>query len=311
MQILLAATIVALAAITPAEVARLAMAARIVKSVQPSIPQDVWTRARCIVVIPDPGAAAGGSGGDDSGVMSCRAGDGWSAPAFVRLERRPRVQRTDLVLLVMNESGVQQLLQEKVSVGDGASAAPGPVESDTAGTSGASAETEILAYARAHGSVSGVDASGTVIRPDEEADRNAYGAGATPRTILASRALSAPTQAAPLLAALRGAAAEPVIAQGQTIAAAGAGSSKTSTGGASSAPAGTTANPAPADTDLRAGIVDLQRSLDRLIADATAAENASTTGVPATSSTMAVSREGLIQLRRQVATLLATIDKRD
>jgi hypothetical protein len=191
-----------------------------------------------------------------------------------------------------------------VSLGEDASVTAGPVE-HAAEASGANAApaTEVLAYSRARDSVTGANVSGAIVRTDQDADHDVYGVGATPRTILASRALSAPTQATPFLAALRGGASTE-IARGDTEtppAAAGAAPS-----GASSAP---TISPA-ADGDVRRGIADLQRSIDRLIADANAGERAvATAGARAAPGTIPVSRERLLALRRQVTALLATLDK--
>ena len=51
---------------------------------------------------------------------------------------------------------------------------------------------EILSYSRSKGLFAGIDISGGVLRPDEDANVGVYGAGATARTILASREISAP-----------------------------------------------------------------------------------------------------------------------
>jgi hypothetical protein len=203
----------------------------------------------------------------------------------------------------MNESGVQKLLQQKVSLGTDASMAAGPVDPDASGD--ANAATEVLGYRRAHGSFSGADVSGAVVRADDDADHDVYGVSATPRTILASRALSAPTQATPLLVALRvgGPSATAASAAGTTTPAT-AGESKP----AAPAPPGASGASPTGETDVRAGVVALQQSIDRLIAEANAGESA--TGAPAAPGTIPVSRERLVQLRRQVDALLATIDRR-
>ena len=94
---------------------------------------DFWTRARCVVVMPDLKKAAFIVGGEyGKGVMSCRAGDQWSAPVFMQLAKgswgfQAGVEQADVVLLVMNEKGVQKLLQNKVTLGADASVAAGPV----------------------------------------------------------------------------------------------------------------------------------------------------------------------------------------
>ena len=97
------------------------------------IPENYWTSARCIAVIPDLKKAAFIFGGEyGRGVMSCRAGDQWSAPVFIELAKgswgfQAGVEQVDLVLLVMNERGVQKLLGNKTTLGADASVAAGPV----------------------------------------------------------------------------------------------------------------------------------------------------------------------------------------
>src|SRR4051812_8015551 len=79
------------------------------------VPQQIWDKAQCVVVIPSLKKAAFLVGGEyGRGLMSCRRGDGWSAPVFMELEKgswgfQIGAQQIDLVLLVMNESGVRKL----------------------------------------------------------------------------------------------------------------------------------------------------------------------------------------------------------
>ena len=115
--------------------ARLAAAARVVRGVQAAIPADYWHKARCVAVFPElrnTEFVVGGKYG--KGVMSCRTGDRWSAPAFVEIGKGSRMaqvgaQELDIVLLIMNEGAVQTLLQQKVTLGADASLAPGPIDS--------------------------------------------------------------------------------------------------------------------------------------------------------------------------------------
>src|ERR1043165_3040815 len=131
--LLLVATGNASAAIGSSATARLAAAAQIVQEIRTDIPADIWSRARCVAVIPDLKKAAFIFGGEyGKGVMSCRSADGWSAPVFMQLAKgswgfQAGAEEVDVVLLVMNEQGVQKLLQNKVSLGADASVAAGPV----------------------------------------------------------------------------------------------------------------------------------------------------------------------------------------
>ncbi len=155
------------------------------------IPEDLWTKADCVIVIPSVKKAAFIFGGEyGKGVMSCRkSGGGWSAPAFMELEKgswgfQAGAQEIDLVLLVMNQRGVDKLLQDKVQLGAGASVAAGPIGRDASASTDLQMAAEILSYSRARGVFGGIDLSGGVLRPDKDANQNAYGAAVMPRDIL-------------------------------------------------------------------------------------------------------------------------------
>ena len=103
------------------EASRLALSATAVREIRSEIPQEYWSRARCVLVIPELKKAAFIVGGEyGKGVMSCRAGDQWSAPVFMQIAKgswgfQAGVEQADLVLLVMNESGAQKMLENKVN----------------------------------------------------------------------------------------------------------------------------------------------------------------------------------------------------
>src|SRR5437588_7791566 len=206
--LVVASAALASAAITATEAARLAAAARVVDEIRTTIPQEHWDRARCVAVMPDLKKAAFVFGGEyGNGMMSCRSGDGWSAPVFVQLAKgswgfQAGAEQVDLVLLVMNESGVQKLLQNQVTLGADASVAAGPLGRQGSVGTDAALAAEIVAYSRARGLFAGINLSGGVLKPDEEANADVFGQGAAPRTILASREISAPPQAQAFLSAL-------------------------------------------------------------------------------------------------------------
>src|SRR3984893_2520881 len=52
------------------------------------IPQDLWEKAKCVIVIPSLKKAEFGFGGEyGKGMMSCRHDAAWSAPVFMMLEK--------------------------------------------------------------------------------------------------------------------------------------------------------------------------------------------------------------------------------
>ena len=290
----------AYAAIKPHEAARLAAAATAVQEIRAEIPQEYWTRARCVMVIPELKKAAFMIGGEyGRGVMSCRAGDQWSAPVFMQIAKgswgfQAGVEQADLVLLVMNDSGVQKLLRNKVNLGADASVAAGPMGRRGGVSTDAAITAEILSYSRSKGLFAGIDLSGGVLRPDEDANISVYGPGAMPSTILATREMSAPPEAAPFLAVLKD-------TSSGTIA-------RPSASAAATLRQATT----PTTDDVRARVVDIQQSVDRLLADTTPAPvgTSGTVGGPEASGTIAVDRGRLMQIRQQLDALLEKLNRR-
>ena len=100
------------------------------------VPQELWENAQCVIVIPGLKKAAFGIGGEyGKGLMSCRHNGQWSAPVFMEMEKgswgfQIGAQSIDLVFLAMNASGVEKLLNNKVTRGAEASVAAGPVGRD-------------------------------------------------------------------------------------------------------------------------------------------------------------------------------------
>jgi SH3 domain-containing YSC84-like protein 1 len=293
----------AYAEVKPNEAARLAGAASTIQEIRTEIPQEYWTRARCVLVIPELKKAAFIVGGEyGKGVMSCRAGDQWSAPVFMQIAKgswgfQAGVEQADLVLLVMNDQGVQKLLKNKVNLGADASVAAGPLGHRGGVSTDAAITAEILSYSRSKGLFAGIDLSGGVLRPDEDANAGVYGPGAIPSTILATREMSAPPEAASFLAGLKGT-SEKTSARSVAV----------------SPPAASRTSVMPTtDDDVRARVVDIQQLVDRMLAEGTpAAVGTSGTvgGTEAAHGTIAVDRDRLLQLRQQLDALLATLNRR-
>ncbi len=269
----------------PIGAGRLASAARVVQDMRSSMPQEYWDKAHCVVVIPDLKKAAFIIGGEyGSGVMSCRSADRWSPPVFVELAKgswgfQVGAEQLDVVMLVMNESGVQKLLDNKITLGADASVAAGPIgRQGHVGTDGA-LTAEIIAYSRAKGLFAGIDLSGGVLRPDEDANRSTYGSPASPRSILARREIAAPPEAMPFLSALNA-----TSTPQQTV--------QTAARPSVSGPAPTT------DSDLRARLVDMQQTLERMLGDADR-RPVGTSG-SAGANVITIDRAQLEELRREL-----------
>lgn len=304
--LVLAAAGNARAAIGSSEAARLAAGAQVVSDIKTDIPADIWSKARCVVVMPDVKKAAFIFGGEyGKGIMSCRSGERWTPPVFMQLAKgswgfQAGAEEVDLVLLVMNEQGAQKLLQNKVTLGADASMAAGPLGRQGSVATDAALTAEILAYSRAKGLFAGINLSGGVLRPDEDANTSIYGKGASPRTILAGTGISAPPEASAFLRALE--------SQSITSSASAADRPMPSP----TAPTGPRTTTMPTtDDDLRTKVVDLQQMLDRILADTTPAPvGTSGTAGAAAGGTVTVDRARLLQLRQQLDAMMAALNRR-
>lgn len=145
-----------------------------------SIPRELLDRAEAIAVFPGVVKAAfiiGGSGGQ--GVISRRVKGGWSAPAFFNLGGgslglQIGAQKTDYVLLIMNEEGLKGLMEDKFEMGGEVSVAAGPVGRTAAATTNATLDAGILSYSRSKGAFIGAALKGGVINPDNNLNEAVY-----------------------------------------------------------------------------------------------------------------------------------------
>jgi lipid-binding SYLF domain-containing protein len=171
------------------------------------IPEDVLASAECVAVVPSllkGGFVVGARYG--KGVASCRTPKGWSAPAFFTIEGgsfglQIGGQAVDLVMLVMNDDGMQHLLSSKFTLGADASVAAGPVGRHAAADTDWKLRAQILSYSRARGVFAGLELSGAVIKQDKDGTREFYGRMVPFRTSLKGL-IPAPDGAYPFLSTL-------------------------------------------------------------------------------------------------------------
>jgi SH3 domain-containing YSC84-like protein 1 len=173
------------------------------------VPLDFWNRAACVIVVPGMKKAAFIFGGEyGKGLMSCRRDGAWSPPVFMEIGKgswglQVGAQSIDLVLLVMNEKGVEKLLRNRVSLGAEASIAAGPVGRDARAATDAQMLAEILSYSRTQGVFAGINLSGGVVRADESDNSDLYGKGISARAVLLEGRVQLPGIARPFVEALK------------------------------------------------------------------------------------------------------------
>lgn len=154
------------------------------------IPQEILSHAECVGVIPSLVKAGFGFGGEyGQGVVTCRTGNGWSAPAFYRIGGgsfglQIGGEAVDLVMLFMNDRGAQSLLTHKVKIGADASASAGPVGRTAAADTNIALQSEILTYSRSRGVFAGISLKGSWIEQNAGDTRTFYGRDINFRNIL-------------------------------------------------------------------------------------------------------------------------------
>jgi len=158
------------------------------------IPEEVLSGAKCMVIVPHlikGGFIIGGKHG--RGVASCRTVEGWSAPAFVSVGGgswglQIGVEGVDLVMLIMNDRGLQHLLSSKFELTGEGSVAAGPVGRHTSAGTDILLNTEVLTYSRSKGAFAGLTLEGAVIEQDNDSTRAIYGHHMMFRNILSGKA---------------------------------------------------------------------------------------------------------------------------
>ncbi len=158
------------------------------------IPEEVLSNAKCIVVVPDlikGGFVFGGKHG--RGVATCRTANGWSAPAFVSVGGgswglQIGVEDVELVMLVMNDQGLQHLLSSKFQLTGEGSVAAGPVGRHASAGTDWKMNTEMLTYSRSKGVFAGLTLEGAVVEQDNDSTHAIYGKHMMFRNILSGKA---------------------------------------------------------------------------------------------------------------------------
>src|ERR1700690_4217917 len=170
------------------------------------IPQDLLEKAHCIVIVPELKTAAFIVGAKyGKGYLSCRnrGGEGWSAPATVRIEGgsvgfQIGGSETDLIKLVMSARGAEKLLQSKFTLGAEGSVAAGPVGRTATAQTDAQMHAEILSWSRSQGLFAGIALEGATLRQDLDDNATLYGKKLENRDIV-TNGRPAPKSAAELI----------------------------------------------------------------------------------------------------------------
>jgi SH3 domain-containing YSC84-like protein 1 len=173
------------------------------------IPHDLLEKAHCAVIIP--GAKKGGffiGAQYGRGFAICRDASmkGWGPPAAVRMEggtigAQIGGAETDIFMLVMNERGMNKLLDSKFTLDASAGVAAGPVGRSATANTDAQMRAEILSWSKSRGAFAGLTVGGGTLRNDLDENQELYGKRVTNKEVLTG-AVKPPAVASGLITAL-------------------------------------------------------------------------------------------------------------
>jgi lipid-binding SYLF domain-containing protein len=167
------------------------------------VPQDLINKSQCVVVVPGMKKGAFILGAKyGKGFVMCRrgGGTGWTAPAAIRVEGgsvgfQIGGSEQDVILLVMNRTGMDKLLKDQFTVGGEGTVSAGPVGRDASAQTDAMMRAEMLSYSRSRGVFAGISLQGATLRQDDDADAELYGKKMTNREILTGEVMAPPAAA--------------------------------------------------------------------------------------------------------------------
>ena len=179
----------AVGAQTGGEALRVANATKVVDEVMGAadkgVPSSIMESALGIAVFPSllkGGLVFGAQHG--RGILSVRdkKGGGWSSPAFLTITggsfgAQIGGQAIDLILVIKDQRGLEQLVSNQFKVGADASVAAGPVGREASAATDIQMRAQILSYSRSRGLFAGVTLNGSTIRQDRDANDRFYGMG--------------------------------------------------------------------------------------------------------------------------------------
>jgi lipid-binding SYLF domain-containing protein len=196
-----------------AETDRIAEAATVLDEVlsigENTIPKSILEKAEALVVIPSTVKGAFIVGAQrGKGIISGRVNGVWSKPAFITLTGgslgfQIGGQATDIVLVVMNTRGLENLTKNSFKIGAGASVAAGPVGRDASASTDYRLQAEILSYSRSRGLFAGVNIAGSTIRADRDANEKIYGVGYNTRQLVFDKRGGTPDAISPWMDMLK------------------------------------------------------------------------------------------------------------
>jgi lipid-binding SYLF domain-containing protein len=203
------------------EAVRLDQSTQLIGEFRSKIPDNVASRARCLVVVPgmkQGGLLIGGMGG--KGFATCASGGAWSSPAPISMGggtigAQIGYQSADVLALVVSDQAAKALEAGNFKIGASASAAAGPTGAGASSTGDVGVKSDIVSYTSSSGLFAGATLNGMTVSSDDNGTRALYGTDADLASILERRAnLPQPAPVARFTSALTNAFAPSAISIG-------------------------------------------------------------------------------------------------
>jgi lipid-binding SYLF domain-containing protein len=169
-----------------------------------SVPRSILEKAVGVAVFPSllkGGFVVGGQRG--KGILSVRdkTSSLWSPPGFLTITggsigAQIGGQAIDLILVVNNDRGLEQLVKNQFKIGADAGVAAGPVGREASAATDLQMRAQILSYSRSRGLFAGITLNGSTIRQDRDANERFYGTAYRTGQIVFEGLAGAPQSAA-------------------------------------------------------------------------------------------------------------------
>jgi lipid-binding SYLF domain-containing protein len=180
----------------------------IMRAADSAIPDAILGNADGIAVFPGTfraGFIVGGLRG--RGILSSKQGGMWSPPAFLTMTGgsfglQIGGQAADVILVINDERGLQQLVSNQFTLGADAAVAAGPVGRDAKAATDLQLRAQILSYSRARGVFAGITINGSTVRQDIDANERFYGKRLDTKQIVFGNAAGTPEPVSTWLSAL-------------------------------------------------------------------------------------------------------------
>lgn len=166
------------------------------------IPDELLARCEGIAIFPSVykgGFVVGASYGKGLiAVRNPRTGK-WRGPAFLQIGSgsfgwQIGIEATDLIMVIMNQRGVNAFFKNNLTLGGDISVSAGPVGRNLKASTDATLRAEVYSYSRSKGFFAGLSLEGAYLRHDYKSDEVFYGRILTPGELLSQDAVSVPEQ---------------------------------------------------------------------------------------------------------------------